>query len=1434
MPDTTIQPTRLLKWVSVFARWLLGLLLAMALLLTLAWGALHGWIVPRIGDYRSLVETKASAALGLPLRLGSISARSEGLFPTLELADVALLDAQGRVALRLPQITLVVSPRSLLRRRFQQIHVRGLDVDVRRSANGSWWVAGMDMGGPSEGGGATDWLLSQPEVVVRGGRVRWTDELRGAPALALEQVDLTLRSRRWRHSARLDATPPPGFGERFSVVARMREPVLALGAGGWHRWSGQVYASFPQVDLSQLGLHADLGPTTLTQGSGALRVWGDIDKGAWTGGAADVAIAQLDVRLKPELEPLRLRQVQGRLGGQRSAAGFRLFTQGLRFMSQQPGAAPEKDSGEPGFTEWPGGNVRLDFKHAQPNAPEHGEVEADQLDLAALARIAARVPLPNAVHAALGRYSPQGVVEHLNAGWQGPLDAPLSYQAKGRVVRLAVAASAPRGALVKGAPPGLRGASVDFDLNHQGGKAELHIVQGALLLPTVFENPLVPLDSLRAQLVWKLDGERISVEVARAEFANADAAGTAQASWHTSDPATSPAKSRFPGVLDLKGSLSRGDGTRVHRYLPLAVPASARHYVRDAILAGRASAVDFRVRGDLYDMPFAQSKTGQFRIASRVQGVTFAYVPPRYQAQGDAPWPALVNLSGELIFEGAGMQVKNASGGFEGFPEVKASGVQAEIADLEHSVVKVNAAARGPLTQLLGFVRASPVSFMTGKALEHASGTGDAELALGLQLPIAKLSSSTVQGDLKLTGNDVRITPDTPLLARTEGSVQFTESGFSVAGAQASALGGDVRIEGGMRGTHSGFADVEMRAQGTASAQGLQEARELGLLVDLARKASGSARYDMTLRVRRGVPEIALTTDLQGMSLHLPDPLRKDAQSQLPVRFENQLLPISLAAGSDATPLQERLSVDIGTLAHVQYERRLGAGGPTVLRGSVAVGVPDAEQRSLPTQGVQANLRFAALDIDAWQAALAAEASSSAEPGAQKSASSAADILQSYLPTVFALQAQRLNAQGRTLHGLVVGGSRLGRVWRANLDAQELAGYLEYRQAGDATPDKAGVYARLSRLAVPESASSQVDALLDEQPDSLPGLDIVVDAFELRGRKLGRLEIDARNMGGAGAAPEWHLAKFNLAAPEASFTANGNWARVARANGPRASAANPVPERRTALGFTLNIRDAGALLARMGMEGVVRQGQGRMDGRVSWQGAPTNPDYHSMAGQIHLDVGAGQFLQADPGLAKLLGVLSLQSLPRRLALDFRDVFSKGFAFDFVRGDVAIERGVASTNNLQMKGVNAAVLMEGSADIEKETQDLHVVVVPEIDAMTASLVATAINPVLGLGTFLAQAFLRGPLMAAATQEFSIRGTWSDPDVTKQPRRRLNEAMKAAAQPLTTPQPLTSPQPLEPAQPLTPAQPLHAAPSSPSLQPTPSPQQEMRPLAPESTP
>ena len=408
------------------------------------------------------------------------------------------------------------------------------------------------------------------------------------------------------------------------------------------------------------------------------------------------------------------------------------------------------------------------------------------------------------------------------------------------------------------------------------------------------------------------------------------------------------------------------------------------------------------------------------------------------------------------------------------------------------------------------------------------------------------------------------------------------------------------------------------------------------------------------------------------------------------------------------------------------------------------------------------------MDMDAWRALL--------DGGAGAGVVTDAETAMAYLPSVLALRAQELTLFGRKLHDVVVGGSRVGSSLRANVDAREINGYVEYRPAVQGSAGSSGgVFARLARLNIPRNATTGVENLLDTQPATMPALDIVVDDMELSGRKLGRVVVDAVNRTGAGGRRDWLLNKLQIRVPEAEMSATGSWSPRAGKDG----AAGGVG--RTSLDFNLDIKDSGDLLARFGMPDVVRRGKGRMEGQVAWDGSPLGLDYPSMSGNLNVNVESGQFLKADPGLAKLLGVLSLQALPRRLSLDFRDIFSQGFMFDSVRGDVHLSRGIASTSNMQMRGVNAAVLMDGSADLARETQDLRVVVVPEINAGAAALAAGLINPAIGLGTFLAQLALRGPLTEAATREFRIDGGWAEPRINRVSSRTKEPAVKVGGNP-----------------------------------------------------
>jgi uncharacterized protein YhdP len=121
-------------------------------------------------------------------------------------------------------------------------------------------------------------------------------------------------------------------------------------------------------------------------------------------------------------------------------------------------------------------------------------------------------------------------------------------------------------------------------------------------------------------------------------------------------------RARFPGVIDLKGSFGRADGARVHRYLPLGIPADVRHYVRDSVLKGEVNDLLVRIKGDLNDIPFADPRSGEFRFAGKVRNLDYAYVPPGLQPQGQTPWPMLTSLTGELVFDRASMRVIGASG----------------------------------------------------------------------------------------------------------------------------------------------------------------------------------------------------------------------------------------------------------------------------------------------------------------------------------------------------------------------------------------------------------------------------------------------------------------------------------------------------------------------------------------------------------------------------------------------------------------------------------------------------------------------------------------------------------------------------------------------------------------------------------------------------
>ena len=230
----------------------------------------------------------------------------------------------------------------------------------------------------------------------------------------------------------------------------------------------------------------------------------------------------------------------------------------------------------------------------------------------------------------------------------------------------------------------------------------------------------------------------------------------------------------------------------------------------------------------------------------------------------------------------------------------------------------------------------------------------------------------------------------------------------------------------------------------------------------------------------------------------------------------------------------------------------------------------------------------------------------------------------------------------------------------------------------------------------------------------------------------------------------WHTIFQNISS-DGMIEGKGRW-----------QAAKPGHSSETGLEFQLGSPSFDKLLTRFGYGGAVKRGKANVSGQLYWAGAPGDFDYNSLTGQVALDLSNGQFGKIDPGVGRLLGVLSLQSLPRRVNLDFRDVFSEGFAFDQLKGNFTVSRGVASTEDLHLQGPAAKVLMNGKRDLVKETQDLTVRIQPAISEPVATGVLLA-HPAIGAATWAMNKIFGNPLDQAFAFDFAVTGSWTEPNV-----------------------------------------------------------------------
>jgi uncharacterized protein (TIGR02099 family) len=758
--------------------------------------------------------------------------------------------------------------------------------------------------------------------------------------------------------------------------------------------------------------------------------------------------------------------------------------------------------------------------------------------------------------------------------------------------------------------------------------------------------------------------------------------------------------------IDLSTWIGTASVSQAHKFwIHHKMSPATVHWLDDALQGGSLRDARAIVVGDLDDWPFRDHE-GRFEARATLHEATIKFEPG---------WPALQGVEAQLAFVGDGMDVRG-KGTFDG---VGIREMHASIERFSHARLQVEAKGGGDASRLLALLRDSPLYAEQKETFDALSASGLADVGFALDLPFAEHEPARIEGTVRLAG--VRASDARWKLAFEDmrGAARYDRNGFDAEGLKA-------RHEGqpGLLSLRAGRGHV--RAAGNAFEAELAAIMDADALIDRAPqfawlKPYFDGRSQWTLGVAlpaaqsaRTPSSLQLRSDLVGTRMSLPAPLGKDANAALPTRIDAQL---PLGEGEVAVAFGNRLAL----------RARQGKAGTGVRVALGASGVAEAP----PANGLVATGRAPSLDALDW--ALLSRAGGGGEGGG----------LPLQRIDVSAAHLQLLGSDFRETRVRVVPAANGATALQ--FDGDNLAGAVTLPR-----DDQAAIAGRLQRFwwrgavggSKPGDAASAGD---DIDPGKVPPLNLVFDDLRLGGAKLGNATLRTQQAPGM-----LKLVQFQSRAPKQRIDASGEW----QVRGASA---------RSRMDLRLDSGDFGALLDDFGFGGQLARGEGEARLQAAWPGSPMEFKLATLDGSLHLDARDGQLVEVEPGAGRVLGLLSIARLPQRLTLDFHDFFSKGFAFNTLKGDIALGNAQARSDNLRIDGPAAEIRIRGVADMRAETYDQTVDVFPKAGNLLTAVGAIAGGPVGAAIGAAANMVLKKPLGQLAARTYHVSGPWKQPKV-----------------------------------------------------------------------
>lgn len=762
-------------------------------------------------------------------------------------------------------------------------------------------------------------------------------------------------------------------------------------------------------------------------------------------------------------------------------------------------------------------------------------------------------------------------------------------------------------------------------------------------------------------------------------------------------------------TANLSANFTLHNVQHVAHYLPTKIlNPDLAEWLRGAFVMGDAQSGSLVLRGALADFPFDHGD-GSFIVSTAVNNVRLHYAPN---------WPDLTNISGNVQFSGRKILIDIEKTRIMGIDIGRVHGEIPYLGGDKPAILTVNAMPiHTDFSRGMNFLHDSPLEKSIGKMFKNISLNGPINLDLALTIPLEKPDDTEVKGVIDFTNGNLQLIPWKLNISNLSGKVNFTEHTTDASAIQGVLFDKPLRLDLKTVVNSGGNSIVQATVLNNLALNDVEK----WLKIPFSPIAKGSANVSTRIDLEVDQPiQIHIETNLTGVTLDLPEHYAKSAddirQFSADISVEENA-PLKLKLNySDLLGAALILNRSNDSFDLIGADLRLGKGDAVWPQGKglyITGALSDLNAEKIKTYINMSNshsdmgLQLKLIDVVVDQLDL----------GSIK-------LTKARLQLVPAKNS-----------------------WSITVTSPEIAGTIDVPVP---FTSKAPIVAELQRINL-NALSGGSKPAADLIAKQLPPIKFSADDVIYSNANLSNVSFNT-----IPSANGMVIQAFSIKSANLNLQGSGDWVQ---------SGANHA----TRLHGKANSNNVSKLLSSLGVDAhnfVADRGDFTFD--LNWSAAPSALSLVSLSGSASVEIGKGRIVglsqenDAKMDLGRMLNLFSLQSIPRRLSLDFSDVFSKGYAFDSVKADFKFDRGNANTTNMRFEGPLAKVEIRGKIGLAAKDFDIILSITPYVTS-SIPVAATLITgqPVIGVAAWAVNKMIGGEVNKVATYYYAVTGSWLNP-------------------------------------------------------------------------